>query len=554
MPTNLHREDEARRDLAATSISRSAARLMVTVWLAFSSLVGSVEATRILREERSNSPVGPTASDADSHGRIATWRQIVEAGSRFAHHGHELERDLENRGHLARRLRAVQRWMFDHLGLPAAGVVPAGDGWMYFEPDLTHVTGRGFLRPASLAARRRATSADQPDPLPAIVDFHRELSDRGIRLVVLPVPAKPSLAAAPLVNRSTDGMLPVENESFREFLARLSAAGIESVDVGGFLRDQNRVRPTATFLKTDTHWTPLAVEEVARELAGRLKEFEAPVDSRERFREHRRSVRGTGDLARLLEARAPDSEIVEVLATVDTSGEETAGGGSSVLLLGDSFVNIYSDSRLGWGANAGLRERLEFHLQRPVQSLALNDRGATASRRELARVWRASPERLSSVKAVIWEFAARELSTGDWKIVPLPRREQSAVGSVPELAGEVRVQLEAVAPVPDSASTPYPDALLSVKCILVSPADGQADSKTAATESRDSPRILVYVWGFQNRVKTPAARWQAGQEVRLRLTPWSEVESRLGRTARLELEELDDADLESPVYFGEPRP
>jgi alginate O-acetyltransferase complex protein AlgJ len=88
---------------------------------------------------------------------------------------------------------------------------------------------------------------------------------------------------------------------------------------------------------------------------------------------------------------------------------------SDVLLLGDSFTNVFSLEEMGWGAAAGLAPHLARALGRGVDVIAQNDSGAFATRQSLARGIEAGDDRLAGKKAVIWEFASRELSVGDWK-------------------------------------------------------------------------------------------------------------------------------------------
>jgi alginate O-acetyltransferase complex protein AlgJ len=93
---------------------------------------------------------------------------------------------------------------------------------------------------------------------------------------------------------------------------------------------------------------------------------------------------------------------------------------AEVLLLGDSFTNVYSDPALGWGRGAGLAEQLSFVLGRPIDKLALNAGGAHATREALARALGTGRARLEGKRLVIYQFATRELSGGDWRPVALP--------------------------------------------------------------------------------------------------------------------------------------
>lgn len=46
------------------------------------------------------------------------------------------------------------------------------------------------------------------------------------------------------------------------------------------------------------------------------------------------------------------------------------------------------------------------------------------------------------------------------------------------------------------------------------------------------------------------AAWKAGQQVRLKLTPWSTAERQYGRFARAELEDPDFRLIDLPTYWG----
>jgi alginate O-acetyltransferase complex protein AlgJ len=86
-----------------------------------------------------------------------------------------------------------------------------------------------------------------------------------------------------------------------------------------------------------------------------------------------------------------------------------------VLLLGDSFTNIFTMGPMGWGSAAGLGPQLALALGRGLDVIAQNDSGAFATRQTLSREIAAGEDRLAGKRVVIWEFASRELSVGDWK-------------------------------------------------------------------------------------------------------------------------------------------
>jgi alginate O-acetyltransferase complex protein AlgJ len=92
---------------------------------------------------------------------------------------------------------------------------------------------------------------------------------------------------------------------------------------------------------------------------------------------------------------------------------------SEILLLGDSFSNIYSLAAMGWGESAGLAEQISYNLNRPLDCILQNSDGAFATRETLSRELARGRDRLAGKKVVIWEFAERELMFGDWKLLSM---------------------------------------------------------------------------------------------------------------------------------------
>jgi SGNH hydrolase-like domain, acetyltransferase AlgX len=301
--------------------------------------------------------------------------------------------------------------------------VVANDGWLYYAPGITHVTGPGFLHESELKRRARTSNSDegfiQPDPRTAIDSFRRELQARGIELVLLPVPDKSAVVPGPLHSRAGVNAPVARNLDWLPFIAGLKQNGVSVLDAtpastadDGFPR----------FLKQDTHWTPTWLGTVAKDLAALVKtRVTLSERTAKQYRREPVSVERVGDLVDMLKLPA-DQDLFRPLGVTiqqvkDAEGElwqESAD--SEVLLLGDSFTNIYSLEYMGWGTAAGLGPQLSAELGHTIDVLAQNDSGAFATRRLLMQEKNEGTDRLSGKKLVIWEFAARELSVGDWKV------------------------------------------------------------------------------------------------------------------------------------------
>jgi hypothetical protein len=327
------------------------------------------------------------------------------------------EEDLAHESDLAARTRvAYQTVLTRSLGQGNEKIVVGHDGFLFFRKEIDMAAGPGFL--TRRAAQRRGAGEGRgeekgSDPVTAIVDNHRQLKARGIHMVFVPVPVKPFLYPEKVWPGYRPDAGPAWNRDRDAFKAKLEAAGVDVLDVTDDLwRAKGRGE---VYLKLDTHWTPFGLGVAADRIADRLRTLVEP--ARESYPSERRSVIHDGDLLRMIEV-LPGSglfppQTVEIVQ-VPARGDDEA----PVLLLGDSFTNVYSRRELEWGERAGLGEQLMLRLGLPVQVLALNGGGATGVRELLAQ----KPGALRKKSVVVWACSARDLfdESVRWEIVPLP--------------------------------------------------------------------------------------------------------------------------------------
>lgn len=285
--------------------------------------------------------------------------------------------------------------------------------WAFYRPGVRHVLGPGFL-PAPLRG----------DPLSAILDFHRQLHNLGVALLLVPMPGKETVCPRRLCKAYTDHR-PPDNADTPLLLARLKAAGVGVFDPTSVLF-RSAAGPSPPYLPYDTHWTPAGMDRVAKALATRLDRFECVREApRRHYGLRSRTVANRGDLYELLGLPGrfpyvpPTRVAVQQVVEAETGRPFTPDPQARILLLGDSFTNIYSDPSLHWGKAAGLAEHLAYHLQRGVDVIALNDGGVNGCRQQLAR----RPAMLAGKRVVVWQFATRDfgLKTGEWKKIPVRR-------------------------------------------------------------------------------------------------------------------------------------
>jgi alginate O-acetyltransferase complex protein AlgJ len=358
---------------------------------------------------------------AVAQGRSLVWRPLAGpraaglAAALDALRGSiaELELRFDERSELVRRVRPWVQAALLRVGRYGNERAYAGrGGWLVFRPDFDHLTSA------------RTGPEFEGDPVRAIVDFRDQLAERGIGLLLLPAPVKPSIHVETLA-RELDVPAPIAPPGQRGVIEAVAAAGVEIVDPATSLH-RTAAAGAPTYLVADTHWRPQAVDVVAREVAVALRaSSELPVGDPNLLGEDPQTIDGLGDTAVLLDL--PRRVARRLYQRIETRRVVARDGapwrptrGAPVLLLGDSFSAVFSEPDLGWGSGAGLAERLSLELGLPVDRIVRNAGGASATRQALVDELTRDARRLDGVRVVVWEFAARELSQGAWRLVRLP--------------------------------------------------------------------------------------------------------------------------------------
>jgi alginate O-acetyltransferase complex protein AlgJ len=407
-PTDPTGDEQLRRGIIATDVSRGAAWLLTLLFLGAIYAVPLAQAYLEKREDE-ESPL------VDLVRRPPTAENL-----------RQIEKGIEDASYAKSWVQPRVQLLLTRLARVGNKLAVVGHGgWLYYTPGVQHVGGPGFLEPEVLRGRaREALDAGQepihPDPRPAIFAFQQALAQRGIRLVLLPMPDKAGIEPGPLLGR--DGRVEMaQNVDYDRFLSELRAAGVAVLDAR---RSVPEPRTEPLFLAQDTHFTPGYMERIAADLGqlviglGVLPELaEKPV-----LRGAPQPASRVGDLVDML--KLPDDQSLFQAESVVVHQVQDAAGtpwepdeSADVLLLGDSFTNIFTLEGMGWGNASGLAPHLALALGRPIDVIAQNDSGAFATRQALARALNAGQDRLAGKRVVVWEFAARELSVGDW--IPL---------------------------------------------------------------------------------------------------------------------------------------
>jgi SGNH hydrolase-like domain, acetyltransferase AlgX len=338
---------------------------------------------------------------------------IMELFSQLPSEDHlrAVETDVENVSWFPQKLRPwwqVLRFrLLDDLG---EKVLLGRDGWLFYSLDV-----RYLVDPEVTGHARDA------DPFSAILKFRDELSSRGIQLLVVPMPGKPSIYPDKLRQRAESGGRLFSSRTIR-FIARLREAGVEVSNLFETfkeLREKNPSESEPYYLVRDTHWSGKAAGAAAEAVAAHIRRLGWADSGSTEYEVKPVVVKRRSDIAQMvkvpgIEEKFPPEDVLcyQVLHNGKPYQDDPR---SPVLVLGDSFLRIYQTDA---PASAGFIAHLAVQLKRPIASI-VNDGGAsTLVRQELAR----RPGVLKDKRLVIWEFVERDIRFGieGWKHVALP--------------------------------------------------------------------------------------------------------------------------------------
>lgn len=461
---------------------------------------------------------------------------------------HELETSLEETSLLRRLfLPPLQYVLLRFMGQGNEKAVAGRNGWLFFSPGVDYLVGPPFLDPTQLRLREEAheiwEEPPKPDPLGAIVDFKNQLAARGAQLIVVPVPIKAAIHPEKLTSRNVSG--PLANRSFATLIRSLGDNAVHVFDPRQILFQYARTQGDA-FLATDTHWQPGAMQAVAAGLADFIANNLNVFPQNLALQLQAKKVVADGDIARMI--TLPEQtllyrrqEVTVQQVVTDDNVFWQPDRNSEILLLGDSFTNIYSFKGLGWGFGAGFAEHLSYALQHPLDLLARNDAGAYATREMLANELGRGRDRLSGKKLVIWQFAERELALGDWKDIQLTLGEggESSTFYVVKPGEKLRVTgvVEAISRSPRPGSVPYRDNLVTLHMV----------DMTSDSGSLESSQALVYGWGMRDNKLSSLSGVRPGDNLSLLLSSWEDVEGEYGSYRRTPLDD-EMLELELPNW------
>ena len=311
---------------------------------------------------------------------------------------------------------------FQGLDKKNAAAGAGADGWLFFGGELRLLSLGRFWGDDAVKVSR-AHKPDLADPVPAIVDFQRQLKARGIELVVVPVPPKAAIYPEKIVPgfdvRATDPA-----PMLHRFYDELRGAGIDVLDLSAlFIQNRDHARGPV-FCKTDSHWSGigcvLAAQAIAEKVRAKLPRPSTPKEYASDWKEVQISGDLDGLMSREVHKPGPEKIAVQPVGAKGTGAAVEPDPESPLLLLGDSHTLVYHDFL---AERAGLVDQLALQLGFAPDLIGTRGSGATPVRLNLYRRSVKDAGYLAKKKVVVWCFAAREFTeaTEGWAKAPVAK-------------------------------------------------------------------------------------------------------------------------------------
>jgi len=324
------------------------------------------------------------------------------------------EAQLKLRTELANKVQGAEK--------KSAAALSEADGWLFFAAEFRLLSlGRFWGDDAGKASRSH--KPDLADPIPAIVDFQKQLKARGIDLLLVPVPPKAAIypeKILPGFNVQTDSAAPM----LARFYEELRAAGIDILDLAPLFIQNREDNRGPVFCKTDSHWSGFGCTLAAQAIAENLRAKLTASPTRKDYNSEWKEAQIAGDLVGLLPPDStkpgPEKIATRVVSEKGTNAAVQPDPNSPILLLGDSHTLVFHDFL---AERAGLIDQLAQELGFAPDLIGTRGSGATPVRISLYRHSLKDPGYLSKKKIVVWCFAAREFTetSEGWARVPVAK-------------------------------------------------------------------------------------------------------------------------------------
>ena len=309
----------------------------------------------------------------------------------------------------ARSPQEVMTWMVSATG--EASVIQGKDGWLFLKEELLHLSIPTYFGESSAS-----------DPVPAIVDFNRQLREKNIDLLLVLIPPKALIYPDMLPDSFTQEMVESLEKPYNDLYAKLAQEGVNSLNLISKYREARQREQI--YCKTDSHFSGQGLDVATEKIAAQItdKSWYAAIPKTE-YSVADKEVTIKGDLSQMLGAAETEKLSLGFVTDSVTGKAVMPDPDSPLLLLGDSHTLVFSVGGDLHTKGAGLFDHLTAALGFAVDRIGVRGSGATPSRIKLFQRSRKDPAFLSNKKIIVWCLSARELTgTGGWRKIPIEKK------------------------------------------------------------------------------------------------------------------------------------
>ncbi len=293
------------------------------------------------------------------------------------------------------------------------------EDWFFITEELNYLVSGPFWGPYAENVSK-ASPLEDADPLPAILDFQRQLHSNDIELILVPIP--PKILVYP--DKFTDAISfdPTSrwDPHLQTFYNQLRKQGLIVLDVLSTFQEERQQQEKPLYCRQDSHYSGYGSVVVAEMIAKEIrKRFWHTTPTQTSYKTKWKTMDITGDL--VLGDRTTESIPLRFVGTGEEQISLKMDRKSPVLLLGDSHVLVFSVGNDMYAKGAGLADQLSYALGYPIDLLGVRGSGSTPARLNLYRRAKRDSTYWTHKKTVVWCFAAREFteSSSGWRRLPI---------------------------------------------------------------------------------------------------------------------------------------
>ena len=392
------------------------------------------------------------------------------------------------------------------------------------------------------------------DAMTSIIQFDRQLKERGVQLIVVPVPNSSQVYAHQLSNGIN--LEDVVWHPWAYMIEKLLEYDVEVLDLLDLFKAYSGDNTVLNYI--DHHWGQAGLDIVGRELGQRFERFDFDGSyylDPQKFDVKRISVNMPNLIPywdKLDEGYIRSK--MNIGMKYDTVGITYEGSviqpvstfeQSPVLLMGDSFVPHLAES------SSGIYAHLAYYTH--ILPYAISQNAGAA--KPPAWYMRYIAGKGKEPKVVIWEIygsAFNEVNNlNDWMVVKMPEPDPSAIAAEPAakvkaagasernvswISGEV-VEVSSLPKVEDAAT--YPDALYAYKVRVT-------DKQTSGLSNGET--IVIYSQYLKEYEVIGQNIVSIGDTLSFFIEDWQKAEKATDKIGTMQLiDDLDD--FESDVYY-----